>query len=155
MSWVPCSIFYPGDRVRSGSTEGVITDDFPGDGVVASQDRVQRAAIRRADGGITFVSLSGLEAWQDDEPAPRSRSRSVAVTVAALGWLGILAGVALIALDPGRGWIGVSVIMAALVGASAALAWLRRHPVPDDAPGLAEPDGGPWPCDHGGSGSAS
>ena len=52
--------------------------------------------------------------------------RGVAVSVAAACWLVLFAGVALIAVDPGRGWIGVTVIMAALVAGSAALAWLRR-----------------------------
>jgi len=52
--------------------------------------------------------------------------RCVAVSVAAACWLVLFAGVALIAVDPGRGWIGVTVIMAALVAGSDALAWLRR-----------------------------
>jgi len=52
--------------------------------------------------------------------------RGVAAAVAAGCWLVLFAGVALIAVDPGRGWIGVTVIMAALVTGSAALAWLRR-----------------------------
>ena len=52
--------------------------------------------------------------------------RGAVASVAGGCWLVLPAGVALIALDPGRGWIGVTVIMAALVAGSAALAWLRR-----------------------------
>lgn len=53
-------------------------------------------------------------------------TRRAVISLAAVCWLAIFAGIALIALDPGRGWIGVTVIMAALVGASFSLAWLRR-----------------------------
>lgn len=53
-------------------------------------------------------------------------TRRVAVSVAVACWLLLSAGIALIAVDPGRGWIGVTVIMTALVAGSAALAWLRR-----------------------------
>jgi hypothetical protein len=53
-------------------------------------------------------------------------TRRAAVSVAVACWLALFAGIALIAVDPGRGWIGVTVIMAALVGASFSLAWLRR-----------------------------
>lgn len=53
-------------------------------------------------------------------------TRRVAVSVAVACWLLLFAGIALIAVDPGRGWIGVTVIMTALVAGSAALAWLRR-----------------------------
>jgi hypothetical protein len=53
-------------------------------------------------------------------------TRRAVVAVAVACWLALFAGIALIAVDPGRGWIGVTVIMAALVAGSAALAWLRR-----------------------------
>jgi hypothetical protein len=53
--------------------------------------------------------------------------RRFAVPVAAACWLAIFAGVALIALDPRRGWIGVTVIAVVLVAGSAVLAWLRRQ----------------------------
>lgn len=53
-------------------------------------------------------------------------TRRAVVSVAVICWVTLPAGVALIAVDPGRGWIGVTVIMAALIAGSAALAWLRR-----------------------------
>lgn len=53
-------------------------------------------------------------------------TRRAVIPAAVACWLAIFAGIALVAVDPGRGWIGVTVIMAALVGGSAALAWLRR-----------------------------
>jgi hypothetical protein len=72
--------------------------------------------------------------------------------VAAACWLAILAGVALIALDPVRGWIGVTVIMAALITGIPVLKWLRRGQQPDDDD--MRPDC-PYGCDHGDRGDAS
>ncbi|HET9974885.1 MAG TPA: hypothetical protein VFQ68_42100 [Streptosporangiaceae bacterium] len=53
--------------------------------------------------------------------------RGVAASVAAACWLGLFAGIALIALDHRRGWIGVTVIFAALIAGIPVLAWLRRQ----------------------------
>lgn len=64
-----------------------------------------------------------------------------ATLAAGLCWLAIIvicAGVALIALNPKHGWIGVTVIFGALIGALCAGAWLRRGQRDDD-PGGGEP----------------
>lgn len=54
----------------------------------------------------------------------------------AVCWLGIFAGVSLIALDHRQGWIGVTVIFAALLTGIPVLAWVRHGQQGDD------PDGG-------------
>ena len=53
-------------------------------------------------------------------------TRRAVIAIAAACWVALFAGIALIALDPKQGWIGVSVIMAALIIGSAALACLRK-----------------------------
>ena len=66
-------------------------------------------------------------------------ARAAARSAVGIGcWLAIFAGVSLIALDPRRGWIGVSVIFAALVIGIPVLARLRRGQQPGDS----DPDGG-------------
>lgn len=82
MTYVPCSVFFPGDRVRAANgTEGVITDLIP---PLAEGE----AEIRKDDGGFTFVPLAGLMAWEEgggDRAATRSWNAAIVTTSLTLG----------------------------------------------------------------------
>lgn len=80
-----------------------------------------------------------------------------AVRAAAVAcWLLLLGGVSLIAVDPGRGWIGALAVITALLGGLPALAWLRRGQQPEDGwASMNDRPECPHGCGHGEDGGTS
>ena len=167
MNYVPCAIFFPGDRVRSADgTEGVITEITGGapPGCIGGDDPALldgTAQVRTAAGEIIPVPLAGLMAWADDDgpAASRAATRSRNAAIVTLGFC--LAAFLACALGFIAGWHPAFTGRAAgPLGAAAAGCGFWLHWAASRA--ALEPDDGddmrpecPYGCDHGDQGDAS